>query len=508
MIKKKIHIYFLSFILLFNWSLFRENFELDYILGIKILLSLIIPFLGMVTIFFIKPKNNYLISNIFLFLFIYFFIDQNILPLKSTIFEKIGLNLFFTVILMSLLLSVLFYFKKLRIFFYLFAVSFSIINLASGVFYYLERNQTAEYKYNLNKKNLFVNKSNKNGLIILFLDEIDGVDEIAARDLYNQNIASNIYKILNKYNFQYGKNIYSTFSHTKIVHAGILNNLDPVIFNKISDFENLFKRHYHYASLKKNLFFDSWNGDINVYQSEHINFCNHNKVKDCVTDRSTQLRDLIFHLYNKESLLDYLISRTIYYTDTKLLNFNRNFYVSYSRSPDKKNFKKNLDDIFDKLKISKETDTKKLFYYHAMTPHGPYSFKKDCSHDYIDEKKINIDQRIFQHALEVNCVFKIIDIFLENLEKENLLKKYDVIILGDHGSRISKSIKHQHQTFFAVKTETIVDKDVLNNNTIQNIFPKIINPNYKSSFKKIVFPDVTIAGSGSKVSDTSLIIPF
>ena len=72
MIERKIHIYFLSFILLFNWSLFRENFELDYILGVKILLSLIIPFLGMVIIFLIKPKNNYLISNIFLFLFVYF----------------------------------------------------------------------------------------------------------------------------------------------------------------------------------------------------------------------------------------------------------------------------------------------------------------------------------------------------------------------------------------------------------------------------------------------------
>ena len=72
------------------------------------------------------------------------------------------------------------------------------------------------------------------------------------------------------------------------------------------------------VSLKKNLFFDSWNGDIDVFQSEHINFCNHNKVKDCVTDRSTQLRDLIFHLYNKESLLSYLILRAIYYTDTKL----------------------------------------------------------------------------------------------------------------------------------------------------------------------------------------------
>ena len=500
MIERKIYIYFLSFVLLFNWSLFRENFELDYILGIKILLSLIIPFFGMVIIFFIKPKNNYLISNIFLFLFFYFFIDQNILPLKSPIFEKIGLNLFFTVILMSLLLFVLFYFKKLRIFFYLFAVFFSISNLASGVFYYLERNQTAEYKYSLNKKNLFVNKSNKNGLIILFLDEIGGIDEIAARDLYNQNIASNVYKILNKYDFQYGKNIYSTFSHTKIVHAGILNNLDPIIFNKISDFENLFKRHYGYVSLKKNLFFDSWNGDIDVFQSEHINFCNHNKVKDCVTDRSTQLRDLIFHLYNKERLLSYLILRAIYYTDTKLINTNEDFYVKYSRSPDKKNFKKNLDDIFDKLKISKETDTKKLIFYHAMTPHGPYSFKKDCSHGYIDEAKITIDERIFQHALEVNCVFKTVDFFLENLEKENLLKKYDVIILGDHGSRISTSIKHKHQTFFAVKTETIVDKNTLNNNTIQNIFPKVINPNYKSLFKKIVVPDV--------VSGASLIIPF
>ena len=135
-----------------------------------------------------------------------------------------------------------------------------------------------------------------------------------------------------------------------------------------------------------------------------------------------------------------------------------------------------------------------------MTPHGPYSFKKDCSHGYISEAKINIDERIFQHALEVNCVFKIVDLFLENLEKENLLKKYDIIILGDHGSRISESIKHEHQTFFAVKTETILDKDTLNNNTIQNIFPKIINPNYKSSFKKIVVPDV--------VSGTSLIIPF
>jgi hypothetical protein len=486
MIEKKINHYLLSFILLFNWSIVRENFELDYILLTKILLSLVIPILGIIIMFLIKRKNNYFLNNFILSTFFYFFIDQNILPLKLSIFERISLDFFFFLIFIFILIFISFYFQLLKNFFYIFAIFFTIIQLLSGIYYYVERNYIVTNINNSNEENLFVNKSNKKGLIIFFLDEMDGVDEIAKRDVYSQNVASNVYKILNKYNFQYGENIYSSYKDTKMVHAGILNNLDPVIFNKSADFEGLFKRRYEYVSLRKNLLFDSWNGNINVYQSEHINFCAHNKVTICITDKSTNLRDLIYHLYKAKSLIALLFAKTIYFTDSIFLSSNKSLFIKYQRAQDKINFAKNLNDIFNKIKFAKDSTHNTLFFYHAMTPHVPYSFKKDCTHDYINQVKMSINERETQHALEIDCVFKSINSFLKGLENENLLDKYDIMILADHGSRISESIKHSFQTFFAVKTENIIDKNILNNNTIQNIFPKIINPNYKTLFNKII----------------------
>ena len=85
--------------------------------------------------------------------------------------------------------------------------------------------------------------------------------------------------------------------------------------------------------------------------------------------------------------------------------------------------------------------------------------------------------------------FRSIELFLEELNNENLLNKYDIIILGDHGSRISKSISHSHKTFFAIKTENIIDENILNNNIIQNIFLRTINLDYKILFDKIIIPD-------------------
>ena len=77
-----------------------------------------------------------------------------------------------------------------------------------------------------------------------------------------------------------------------------------------------------------------------------------------------------------------------------------------------------------------------------MVPHVPYGFDENCNYDgkrAILNRYNGIKKNILQHNIERKCVLHYLNIFLENLKKNNEINSVDLTILSDHGARIVKS---------------------------------------------------------------------
>ena len=121
--------------------------------------------------------------------------------------------------------------------------------------------------------------------------------------------------------------------------------------------------------------------------------------------------------------------------------------------------------------LSKHFD---LVFIHLLVPHKPYGFNEKCKYD-VRLSNLNIfltqEEHIKNHNIERNCVLSFMDNLLGKL---NNLEKLRIIILSDHGSRITNSndssltsifaYKNFKQTSFKMKNEKI---------SIQTIFKKI-----------------------------------
>ena len=74
---------------------------------------------------------------------------------------------------------------------------------------------------------------------------------------------------------------------------------------------------------------------------------------------------------------------------------------------------------------------------HVLVPHKPYGFKSDCSYD---NKLSNLnyffskENHFKQHNIERVCVINYLDNFLSKFKSLDDMK---IIIISDHGSRIS-----------------------------------------------------------------------
>ena len=89
---------------------------------------------------------------------------------------------------------------------------------------------------------------------------------------------------------------------------------------------------------------------------------------------------------------------------------------------------------------------------HLLVPHKPYGFNKNCEYE---SKLSNLNifmskkEHILQHNIERDCVVKLIDQMLKNI---NSIDNYKIIILSDHGSRITRQKNSSLSTIFSMSS--------------------------------------------------------
>ena len=146
--------------------------------------------------------------------------------------------------------------------------------------------------------------------------------------------------------------------------------------------------------------------------------------------------------------------------------------ISSTLEPEgEKLFIKNILDYSQKDLVSKKFD---LIFIHLLVPHKPYGFNSKCNYD-AKLSNLNIylskEENIHQHNIERNCVIKLMDNYFTLIQS---LSNYRIIILSDHGSRITKQDISSLSTIFAFKD---YNNDFSSNNvtkkSIQTLFKEI-----------------------------------
>ena len=110
----------------------------------------------------------------------------------------------------------------------------------------------------------------------------------------------------------------------------------------------------------------------------------------------------------------------------------------------------------DSNENSLDVEKANLVFAHFDVPHRPYTFDENCKFDggrqaSGGEKKLynmTEEEKIIQHNLERNCVVYYLDIFLDNLRKQDYWEDLEIIIMSDHGSRITFDRNPQKEPLF------------------------------------------------------------
>ena len=314
-------------------------------------------------------------------------------------------------------------------------------------------------------------KEYKDLKVILIFDEMSGLnsfESINHNGTEFDNYAKNFFK---KHNFEFYSNIKSISRKTMSSVGPLLNFSEDPMIRK--DIYIKSKRYFTEHELTQSLFFNDFNS-ISIFQSIHIDFCNFINVSKCQSYNIFSEKDFLpgfkNNLLTKISSI-WKINGSIYsvlvWRSLRELRIIDSILEPEGHKATFKNF-------FDK--IEKDIYSKKfdLIFAHTLVPHTPYGFDKRCNYDgnisfasRIKETK----KKAEQHNIERRCVLFYLDIFLENLKKNDQLKRIDLTIMSDHGGRTNiNDDTSQRSVIYAFKNQKTKFKEIKDKKVSQKVF--------------------------------------
>jgi hypothetical protein len=467
---------------------------------IFIVLFLIYLIPSLIHLYIVKKYKKNLYTKLFYFYFALIFtysLDQNygIMSYVDRIPNFLNIKPYALYVYASaffvLTSGILIIFFYLRIFKYngikiLFSFAFIalLVNLfdnRNSSFFEKKRNINSFYEGNLQPKKK----------LVLILDEFSGINSYESNHISGIKVKKKIENFLTNSNFTYYTNAYSLSSSTSTSIPLMLNfkyeNSKIQFYRKY--YTDVTQRNFIEINkdffltdnnLNKNEFFDSYNGNnIAVFQNMSINYCAHYKVKTCVqynpfkTDynylpgvKNKNLSRIISLWKLQSSILSNFVWRIlrIEIIDNTLPPYGEKMTASHL-----------FEDIFKQIKNGKEG----LVFVHTLFSHKPYGFDENCYYDGsrsmdTNQKKSLVEWKTSQNNIERSCVIDVLNNFFDKLKKNNLWNDLEIILLSDHGSRISKEnfATSYLSSLFAVKQGDRRSEVIHNKLSIQYLFFK------------------------------------
>jgi hypothetical protein len=476
---KKIHLHILFLISIIPFWAIKVKFELLENLFLFFFLTTLF-LLNFFLLYFYKSKkiNNFLL--IYLGVIFTWGIDNHlglyngvIVPEKE-FFIKIFGNIYFaalsSLIVIFLIISAII--KKLRengvIILSFFLISISLFNLFDN-----SKNSSGLYFFDQSKNLKLKNKTT----LIFILDEMSGLNSFESKTSEGIEFDKIVKDFSKKYEFNIYSNIY-TSSYTSIISIPAILNKDYSKKNRLN-FAVHSKKFFTENNIIKNQTFDFFNS-ISVFQNMHINYCDNNNVKKC--DQYNPFYKNEFICCFKDTVLTKLISSWRLYgssvsalTWRVLMHFRIIDNVG-SPNGDKASFN------FLLKKIKKDIKSKRfdLIFSHSLMPHKPYGFDKNCSYDgalALGNFGLNmpIEKHTLRHNIDRTCTIRFLDIFLQELKNDNVLKDLEIFILSDHGSRNQiENPESSLKSFFIYKNNKTKFKEIVKRKNSQTEFHRLL----------------------------------
>ena len=460
----------LIFISFFPVFIFRSNlnfYEIIYSISI-----FTIPFF-LINYLLVKKKIlNNVFFRVYLSLIIIYGADNHlglwsgiIQPLRYTLIDIFGIIYVPGLILFISLVILTYYiilFAKNK--FYNVILVFLCTIFIFGIF-----DQTKSHKRVKTFSNESEKKYSKTKVVIVF-DEMAGFNSFESVNYNGADFNKFGREFFKKHNFEFYSDMASVTSNTAASLSALLNFSEkPEIREKVLRSSPNFFFEYE---LTENIFFEKYK-DVSVYQSIHIDFCNSLSVSKCEsynpfsqTKFMNGFKDTLLTKIVSIWKLNGSISSAIIWRSLRALKI-----VDSILEPE--GHKATFQNLFKSLEEDIYSQKYDLIFVHTLVPHKPYGFDPNCNYDgslSLNNRYFSIKKQVEQHNLERKCVLYYMDIFLDNLKKNNAIDSIDFTLLSDHGARIKKTKDSLFPTIYAIKNTQTNYKEIKKKTIMQKIF--------------------------------------
>lgn len=497
----KIFFLFIGFVLYFPTWIFKSGLRTSEIL-IFSTFFLFIP-LGIHNLIFRLTSKNIdeKIFNIYFALIFVYSLDQNygimshvdIIPNFLNINPYplyIYLTSFFVLLLLFLIIFIFIVNFRVKAIKVLFAFTFVavLINLTDNRNYsYFAKNFYKESSFKQ------IENKNKKKTLIILLDEVSGIESYESNHKSGKAVKKKMQKFFNEWDFISYPNAYSLNQSSATSIPLLLNFLYEE--SKMDIYKKEYVNEYtgklirankkYFLSdneLIENKFFDQFEGDkITVFQSMSINFCNNIKVVYCL-----QYNPFKHNYYYIDGVKNKKLSRII--SLWKLQGSILSNYVwrilrikLIDNTLDPYGEKMTIDSVLnDLVKYTIYSDTD-LIFFHTLFSHKPYGFDENCNYDgskSMNQHKQNVEWKTLQNNIERTCIINKLEKLFQILKSKNSWENLNVVVLSDHGSRISKENFEMSylSSIFAIKSS---EYEIVNDRiSTQFLFSKYFNVNH------------------------------
>tara|TARA_B100000780_G_scaffold277083_1_gene247008 strand:+ start:1219 stop:2724 length:1506 start_codon:yes stop_codon:yes gene_type:complete len=324
--------------------------------------------------------------------------------------------------------------------------------------------------------------------LVLVLDEMSGINSYESS--INLDTKKKLENFFKKYNFTYYKDAFSLNQMSRFSLPMLLNfkyDEDQLDHYELLNQTQWTDRNPNYwlteATILKNEFFDLFD-KITVFQSMHLDFCEHKNVNNCLQynpfKRNYKYIDGVNNPKHSRMISLWKIQGSIFsnlvWRSLREFRIIDNTLEPYGQ-------KMIFEDLLNRVNQNLFYDDSDLIFAHLMVPHNPYGYNSECQYEgkkSMKRYKMTILDEVNQHNLERECVIKYLETFFNEIDKFNKWENLNVIILSDHGARISvKNFKASYlSSIFAIRLKNTYMGAIKGDVSIQYLLSKYFNKSH------------------------------